>query len=130
MLLSLSGLGAAVVLWVMLLAPGAQLSLAMAFAASVALHLFYAPAFALVQTLAPASMRTTLIAIIIFMQVLAAGVVGLQVTGFVSDAIEPHFAGAALRFAMLSMTPAALIAAFVLFRARKFIETDLAVPHV
>jgi MFS family permease len=121
--------GAASLAWLvllgMLLLPTKAPALGFSFLANVFLSFFYAPCFALVQTLTASSMRATVIAIVIFLQILCAGVVGLQLTGMLSDALAGSLGDQALRWAMIAMTPTALWAAAHFWLAARTIREDV-----
>jgi MFS family permease len=55
-----------------------------------ALVLFYmSPSMSMVQTLAPANMRATVTSVFILFEMLAGGVIGMQLVGTISDVITP-----------------------------------------
>jgi MFS family permease len=108
----------------MLLLPAKIPALLFALAVLIVLNFFFAPSFALVQGLSESRMRATVVAIVIFFQILFAGVVGLQLTGILSDAFSPRFGPESVRWAMLAMSPAALWAAGHFWMAARAIEQD------
>jgi predicted MFS family arabinose efflux permease len=93
--------------------------------ALVMMNFFFAPSFSLVQGLCPASMRATMVAILILFQQLFLGVIGLQLTGILSDAFSNALGSQGLRWAMIALTPASLWAAVHFWLAGRFIRQDL-----
>jgi predicted MFS family arabinose efflux permease len=73
----------------------------------------YGPAFSIVQSLSATNTRATMAAVFILIQVLAGGVIGIQLLGTMSDALTPGAggSGAALRLSMTMMSTLALWAA-------------------
>jgi MFS transporter, Spinster family, sphingosine-1-phosphate transporter len=119
----------AVLAWPILLAaltwPDRSGALCLLLVAIVVLHLFFAPSFSLVQGLCSANVKATMVSIVIFFQILFAGVIGLQLTGLLSDSLTATFGVEALRWAMVLMTPAALWAGVHFWLASRSIRNDL-----
>jgi predicted MFS family arabinose efflux permease len=121
--------GSAVLAWLILTAallwPARAGALWLLLAAIVVLHLFFAPSFSLVQGMCTARMRATVVAIVIFCQILFAGVIGVQVTGLLSDALVARFGSQALRCSMVALTLVALWAAVHFWLAGRTIRQDI-----
>jgi MFS family permease len=94
-----------------LLLPAKYVALSLLIPANALLYFYLAPACALVQGLCAAQMRATVIAIVILSQTLAAGVLGQQLIGFLSDLFAKHVGASALQWALLAICPVALWAA-------------------
>jgi MFS family permease len=93
--------------------------------ANFLLVFFYAPSFSLIQSLCPPSMRATVLSMVIFLQILFAAVIGLQLTGFISDSLAPSYSIQGLRWAMMILAPAALWAALHFWLASRSVQRDL-----
>jgi predicted MFS family arabinose efflux permease len=68
----------------------------------VLLHFFFAPTFSLVQGLSAAGIRATMASVFILIQILVSGIIGIQLLGFLSDALTSLLGdnAAALRWSM------------------------------
>jgi hypothetical protein len=89
---------------------------------------FFAPLFALVQTLSAPGMRATLNSVFILVQVGVGGVIGTQLLGILSDAVLP-FAGStasALRWGMSLIALLSAWAALHFWLAGRSVRHDLA----
>jgi hypothetical protein len=88
---------------------------------------FLAPTMSLVQALAAPSTRATMASVFILIQVLAGGVVGIQLPGILSDALTPLLGngGLALRWSMTVTSLLALWAAVHFWLSARTIRRDL-----
>lgn len=107
--------------------PSAYFALLLLLPVKAMLFFCYGPTFSFVQTISPANMRATMASVFILIQVLAGGVMGLQLLGIVSDVLTPILgdSGAALRWGMSLATPLALWAAVHFWLAGSSIRQDL-----
>jgi MFS family permease len=84
-----------------------------------------APIFATIQTLVPARMRATALAIVyLFSHLIGAGM-GPFAAGAISDALRPIFAQESLRYALLALSPGYLWAARHVWRASTTVAKDI-----
>lgn len=82
------------------------------------------PITSAIQHLVPPGMRTTTSALFLFINNLIGIGAGTTLTGVLSDALRAHFAGEALRYAILANTGLYLIAAALLVWAARRLERD------
>lgn len=113
-------LSVGVLLW-----PDKTGGLVLLFLATAVLHFFYAPSFALVQGLAGPRMRATMLAIVIFLQLIFGSLVGWQLIGVLSDVLSASTGVQALRWAMVMITPMAIWAGVHFWFASRTIRQDL-----
>jgi len=83
------------------------------------------PILAIVQTLVPSRMHATSIAIIYLCSNLVGMGLGPLVLGALSDALQPHFGGQSLRYALTALSPGYLWGAWHLWRASKAVTLDI-----
>jgi MFS family permease len=107
--------------------PQRELALVLLLIAQVPMLFFVVPTLALVQDLTNASMRATMASIFILVQMVAAGIVGIQWVGFLSDALTStsRANGAALRWSMTLTVLLAVVAARYFWLAGRSIRLDL-----
>jgi predicted MFS family arabinose efflux permease len=109
---------------VVLLAPSKHLALAALIPAEILLYSFNGPYFSLVQTLSDARMRATMAAIVMFIQLLFGGSVGVQMIGVLSDLSQPSLGVEGLRWVMLGVSPLLLWGAVHLGLAARFLSQN------
>ena len=113
---------------IMLWCPSKHGALVAYFLLTVPTYFFLGPTQGLLQDLVGPSMRATTSSVFILIQLVAGGVIGIQLVGFLSDVLTP-FAGdstSALRWSMALGSLATVWAALHFFRAGRFIEEDWA----
>lgn len=93
---------------------------------NVLTQFFFAPSYALMQSLCAPRMRATMISISVLAQSLAGSIIGTQLMGLMSDALAPRFADQALRLGMLALTPMFLWIACHFWLAGRSVRQDLA----
>jgi predicted MFS family arabinose efflux permease len=93
----------------------------------VAMNVFFAPVFALMQRLVTDEMRATALAVVMLLSNLIGMGLGPQVVGILSDALRPSLGEESLRYAMLIMSFTALWSAYHFWRAARTVAEDLAV---
>jgi MFS family permease len=86
---------------------------------------FSGPLFALMQRLVRENIRATSLAIVLLLSNLIGLGLGPQIVGILSDILEPSVGTDSLRYAMLSMTAAALCAAYFFWMASRTVKNDL-----
>jgi MFS family permease len=92
-------------------------------------NVFLGPTFALLQCLVKDEMRATTLAVVMLLANLIGMGIGPQLVGILSDLLEPALGNDSLRYAMLTMSLAALWAAYEFWRISRTIKEDLlAVP--
>jgi len=113
----------AIVLW----NPSKELALLILIPCQALMFFFIAPTMSLVQTLSAPSTRATMASVFLFIQVLAGGVIGIQLPGILSDLLTPIVgnAGLALRWSMTATSLLALWAAFHFWCSARSIRGDL-----
>jgi MFS family permease len=91
------------------------------------MYFFLAPTTALVQALSGPSTRATMASLFILIQVLAGGVIGIQLPGILSDLLTPILGngGLALRWSMTATSLLALWAAIHFWLSARTIRRDL-----
>nr|WP_053000360.1 MFS transporter [Sphingomonas sp. Y57] len=83
------------------------------------------PLFSTIQTLVPAPMRATSIALLyLFANLIGMGL-GPLATGMLSDALHPVFGSESLRYALLALCPGYLWGAWYIWRASSTVERDI-----
>jgi predicted MFS family arabinose efflux permease len=114
----------AVALW----SPSKKFALLILIPCQALMYFFIAPTMSLVQALSAARMRATMASVFILIQVLAGGVVGIQLTGILSDILTPISgnSGLALRWSMSATSLLALWAAVHFWKCARTIRDDLA----
>lgn len=119
----LTGPAVALALWL----PSKALALLMLIPGYVLMFFFFGPTFSLVQSLSAAKMRATMASIFILIQVLAGGVIGLQLLGILSDALVPVTGDSAkaLRWSLTLSCALAPWAAVHFWRAGRSVSQDL-----
>lgn len=93
--------------------------------ASVFGAFYLGPSFAIVQSVAPVSMRTTVSAIMLFILNLIALGLGPLAVGMLSDALTPRFGTDALRYALMMTSLLNLWAAYHYFIAGKAYAAEM-----
>jgi predicted MFS family arabinose efflux permease len=93
---------------------------------NVLTQFFFAPSYALMQSLCAPRMRATMISISVLSQSLAGSILGIQLMGVLSDVLTPHFGDQALRLGMLALTPMFLWIAGHFWLASRSVRADLA----
>jgi MFS family permease len=114
----------AIVIW----NPSKELALLILIPCQALMFFFLAPTMSLVQALSAPSTRATMASVFIFIQVLAGGVIGIQLPGILSDLLTPIVgnAGLALRWSMSATSLLAFWAAFHFWMSARTIRRDLA----
>jgi MFS family permease len=114
----------AIVLW----NPSKELALLILIPCQALMFFFIAPTMSLVQALSAPSTRATMASVFIFIQVLAGGVIGIQLPGILSDVLTPILGdgGLALRWSMTATSLLALWAAAHFWLSARTIRSDLA----
>jgi len=92
----------------------------------LALSLFIAPTYALLQRLVTDDMRATTMATIMLLYNLIGMGVGPQVVGMLSDGLQPVFAADSLRYAMLVVVVIMFGAAYHFWQVSRSVQEDLA----
>jgi MFS family permease len=87
---------------------------------------YIGPAFALVQSLSPPSMRALAMATVIGVANVIGSGLGPQVVGVASDAMHARFGTESLRYALLMLTPVLVWAALHFYWAAQYLSADLA----
>jgi MFS family permease len=90
--------------------------------------LIIAPLFAIIQTLVPARMRATSIAIIYLFANLVGNGLGPLAVGVVSDRLQPFLGTESLRYALLIASPGYFVGAYFLWRASRTVMQEVASP--
>lgn len=93
----------------------------------VAGNFIFGPAFALLQRLVVDEMRAITLAVVMLLANLIGMGIGPQIVGIVSDALMPFVGRDSLRYAMMSMSLVALIAAYHFWRASTTVKQELLV---
>lgn len=95
---------------------------------NIPLYFFVGPTLALVQDLVAANMRATMASLVILIQMLAGGLIGVQVVGILSDTLTAVTGNAAtaLRWSMAIGSMITLWAAIHFWRAARYVPRDLA----
>lgn len=88
------------------------------------------PLFAVIQTLTPAHMRATAIAIVYLLANLIGLGLGPVMTGVLSDALHPFVGEESLRYSLLALCPGFLWVAWHLWRASRSVTRDLAAVEI
>lgn len=114
------------VLVLFLLIPNKYLALAALATMTVASNFFYGPIFALLQRLVGDEMRTITLSVVMLLANLIGMGVGPLIVGILSDALMPALGDDSLRYSMLTMSLAALWAAFHFWCAGRTVGEDLA----
>ncbi len=111
------------VLW----CPSARIALLLLLPVQALVFFCYGPSSSFVQGLSPAVMRATMASLFILIQILAGGVIGVQLLGILSDTLAgvTGDSGSGLRWAMTLATPLALWAALHFWHAARFIRDDV-----
>lgn len=107
------------------LAPTAVLSVGCLTLSYVFGLLYFAPTFAVAQSLAPDQLRASTSAMMALCITLIGSSVGPLVVGMVSDHLQPQLGGEALRYALCAITFTALWAAMHFFAAARCLPDDL-----
>jgi MFS family permease len=127
-LMAYAAIAVAPLVLLMLWCPWKPFSLLLYLLLNVPMFYWLGPIQALVQDLVGPSMRATMAAVFILVQLLAGGVIGMQIVGLLSDTLTP-LAGSATDALRYSMAVAAIItlwAAVHFWWAGKFTRQDLA----
>jgi MFS family permease len=113
----------AIVLW----NPSKELALLILIPCQALMFFFIAPTMSLVQALSAPSTRATMASVFIFIQVLAGGVIGIQLPGILSDLLTPILGngGLALRWSMTATSLLALWAAIHFWLSARTIRRDM-----
>jgi len=98
-------------LFAVLLAPSKTMALVALLPASVAVSMYLGPSFSIVQELCDARSRATVVAVVIFLQLMGGGLIGSQLIGILSDAIAVSSHGQGLLWLMEACCLGALWAA-------------------
>ena len=108
--------------------PTSHIALLLLIPCQALVFFFMTPNMAMLQTLAPANMRATMASVFILVQMLAGGVISLQLSGILSDALTPLLgnSAAALRWSMALFSLVAFWAAAHFWRAGRFAQKELA----
>jgi predicted MFS family arabinose efflux permease len=88
--------------------------------------LYIAPTFSMVQGLAKLNMRAMAAAILFFVLNLLGLGLGPYLVGLFSDLLKPAYGGDSLRYAMLGVLPANVLATIFYLQAARTLKTDLA----
>ena len=107
------------------LAPSKLLAVA-AYGTAATLTTFYAaPTFALVQSLSLPRMRAVALAVLTTVICLVGRGLGPQIVGVLSDTLHTHWGQDSLRYGLLAMTPALILAAAHFYWAGKYLSKDM-----
>lgn len=107
------------------LSPNPYLALGLVTLATIGACMAIGPLFATIQTLVPASMRATSLAMIyLFANLIGMGL-GPLAAGALSDALQPLFQEESLRYALLILSPGYLWAAWHLWQGSRTVTRDL-----
>jgi MFS family permease len=87
--------------------------------------MIYAPLIATIQTLVPARMRATMLALGTLLPTFVGMGLGPSVTGAVSDALRPFAGEESLRYALLLICPGFLLAAWYVWRASRTVMASI-----
>jgi MFS family permease len=113
----------------MYLSPDPRLAFALMAVATVGLYAVTGPLFATIQTLVPPHMRASSIALLyLFANLIGMGL-GPLAAGALSDAFRPWAGTESLRYALLTLCPGYLWAAWHLWCASRTVAGDLADSH-
>jgi MFS family permease len=114
----------AIVIW----NPSKELALLILIPCQALMFFFLAPTMSLVQALSAPSTRATMASVFIFIQVLAGGVIGIQLPGILSDLLTPIVGngGLALRWSMTATSLLAFWAAIHFWMSARTIRRELA----
>jgi MFS family permease len=85
----------------------------------------YGPLFATIQTLVPARIRATSVAVVYLFSNLIGMGLGPLAAGMMSDALRPRFGEESLRYSLLLLSAGYLWSAWHLWRASKTVRRDL-----
>jgi len=107
------------------LVPDTRLSIVLLMLTYLLGLIYYAPTFAVAQSLAQESARATAAAVLLFCLTLIGASVGPIAIGMVSDALLPRFGTDSLRYAMCLMAFTTLWSALHLYRASQMLPRDL-----
>jgi predicted MFS family arabinose efflux permease len=110
---------------VALLVPDWRLAMALFFPAIVLNWIYVAPFYSAVQSLVPSAARAVASAAILFMQNLIGLGLGPVVLGFFSDELKPAYGTDSVRYVLLISGLVSLIAAVLLWRARRYLPEEL-----
>jgi MFS family permease len=124
-LLAVSAATAVPLLLLVLLCPDRYVALLVSLPGNILLFFLYGPFFSLVHGLCDTNLRATTVAVVMFILVLFAGVVGAQSVGLLSDALGPVFEGGALRAAMAIVSLMAFWGAAHFWWATRFARQDV-----
>lgn len=124
-LLAVSAAAAVPLLLLVLLCPDRYVALLVSLPGNILLFFFFGPFFSLVHGLCDTNLRTTTVAVVMFILVLFGGVVGAQSVGLLSDVLGPVFEGEALRAAMAIVSLLAFWGAAHFWWATRFIRRDI-----
>jgi hypothetical protein len=108
-----------------LVLPGKGQALVAMLPAIMALNVFLAPTYSLMQRLVPDDMRATTLAVVMLIANLIGMGLGPQVVGILSDLLAPTFGRDSLRYAMLVTSVLALWSAFHFWRVGRTVTKDL-----
>jgi MFS family permease len=108
-----------------LLLPGRTAALAALAPAVMCVFFSQAPAYSLMQRLVPDDMRAAMMGVIMLLVNAIGTGLGPQVVGIVTDLLTPLAGADALRWAMLSVVPIALLSSYHFWRAAQTIEANL-----
>lgn len=89
------------------------------------LFFFFAPVYTLFQRLMPDSVRATTLAILMMFTHLISMGLGPQIVGIISDQLNPTVGSDSLRYAMMIVSVAALIAGFCFWKAGNGVQAAL-----
>jgi MFS family permease len=106
--------------------PSPQVALSILIPCQALLYFFLTPTMAIVQSQSAASVRATMTSVFILIQVLAGGVIGIQVLGILSDVMTPMFgtSASALRWSMSLTSLLALWAAVHFWKVDRHLRHD------
>jgi MFS family permease len=108
----------------MFVVPHAHVAFALMALAAAGWSATYGPLFATIQSLVPQSMRAVAVAIVFLFANLIGMGFGPLATGMLSDVFAPWAGDDSLRYALLSLCPGYLWAAWHLWRATRTVMED------
>jgi MFS family permease len=95
------------------------------FLATIALYSINGPVYAMIQALVPERMRAVSVALVIMMSNLIGMGLGPLAAGALSEFYEQWLGGESLRYALLTLTPGYLWAAWHAWKASRTVASDI-----
>ena len=108
-----------------LMLPDKHAALGSLFVLQVMMGFFYAPVYALMQRLVRDDIRATALAVVMLLANVIGMGIGPQIVGILSDMLRPQLGSDSLRYAMLSLSFVALVAAHQFWQVGATVKEDL-----